>query len=450
MAGNNKRADQGKRIAVVGAGISGMSAAAVLDGAGYDVELIDQDAVMGGRFGVGKLGERSVMLGGKNVGLKYTAFRSFLASLGDYPMEPFGINQSTMKDGEVLTLDSSKRSRSLANIRRMGSVSDLAKVARLATLIRANERNKFLGSDLFTRLSRTHDQAPLSAHFGAAFTSTLLRPMTVRMNGAEPDEVYLGTFGTNLALLLDTYEQITGGIKPALDALARRVTVRLNTTVTAVVMRNGQVTGLRLAEVGRPETEADYDGVVIATPAFATAEILASELPALSKRLSEVRYFPTTVVLVEYDRPVFTPEVRALAMNDGGPCSNAGSYGMRERHIVRYTFSGRNGRITDQPEPERVENWVSESEARLTRYLSAGRARRVNIVARNWKAGYSAYVPFHGEFLAEVNGTLSGLPGLELAGDYLWGVSIEACTRSGRAAAARLSSYLADLPDWAS
>lgn len=438
------KADLGQRIAVVGAGISGMSAAAALDGAGYTVELLDQDATMGGRFGVGMLGDRSVMLGGKNIGLKYTAFRSFLASLGDYPMEPFGINQSTMKDGEVLTLDSSRRNRTLTNIRRMGSVGDMAKVAHLAARIQMNERNKFLGSDLFTRLSRTRDHAPLSAHFSEAFTSTLLRPMTVRMNGAEPDEVYLGTFGTNLALLLDSYEQVTGGIRPALDALARRVRVRLNTTVNSVVLHDGQATRLRLAETGKPETEEDYDGVVIATPAYATARILDAELPALSKRLSEVRYFPTTVVLVEYDRPVFTPQVRALAMNDGGPCSNAGSYGMRERHIVRYTFSGRNGRITSQPEPEHVENWVGESEERLIRYLGASQARRVNVTARNWKAGYSAYLPFHGEFLAEVNGTLSGLPGLELAGDYLWGVSIEACTRSGRAAAARLSSHLAD------
>ncbi|CAM5279288.1 hypothetical protein SALBM135S_08620 [Streptomyces alboniger] len=40
--------------------------------------------------------------------------------------------------------------------------------------------------------------------------------------------------------------------------------------------------------------------------------------------------FPPTVDLVEDDRDVFTHDVRAGTMDDG-PCSNAGSYGMRDR-----------------------------------------------------------------------------------------------------------------------
>jgi protoporphyrinogen/coproporphyrinogen III oxidase len=436
--------DDGRgRIAVVGAGISGMSAAIMLEGIGNDVDLIERDGALGGRFGVGTLGDRDVMMGGKNIGRRYHAFRGFLASLGDYPFEPFGINQSTMRAGQVLTLDSSRRGRTLANIRRMGSPRDLARMAMLAARIRSDEANKFLGSDYFTGLSRRYDHAPLGSYFGEAFTNTLLRPMTVRMNGAEPDEVYLGTFGTNLALLMDTYEQLTGGIQRALDVVPRRVNVRLNTVVEGVVLRGGALNGLRLSENGGPAAEVRYDGVVVATPAYAASEILAAELPTLSKRLAEVRYFPTTVVLVEYDRPVFTPEVRALAMNDGGPCSNAGAYGLTQRHIVRYTFSGRGGRVTGQPDEDLLADWVRGAEDRLTRHLGAKRAKRVSLAARNWSAGYSAYLPYHGEFLAEVRGTLSGIAGLELAGDYLHGVSIEACTRSGQAAATRLAEHLA-------
>lgn len=431
---------KGRRIAVVGGGISGLSAAIRLESSGHHVDLIERDEALGGRFGVAKLGDRPVMMGGKNIGRRYRAFRSFVAALGDYEWEPFGISQSTMKDGEVLTLDSSRRGKSLDNIRRMGSVRDLARMATMAARIRVDESNRFLGSKYFTQLSRRHDHAPLSAHFGEVLTKTLLRPMTVRMNGAEPDEVYLGTFGTNLALLMDTYDQLSSGIQPVLDAIAQRVTVRLNTQVDSVVMRDGEVVGLRVAVGGKPSEELPYDGVVIAAPAYATAEILSAEQPTLSKQLAEVRYCPTRVVLVEYDRPVFTPEVRALAMNDGGPCSNAGAYGKQDRHIVRYTFSGRNGRSSFNPSSDRLDEWVGSTEERLTRYLGVGRAKRVRMVSRSWSAGYCAYVPFHGEFLARVRADLAELPGLELAGDYLWGVSIEACTRSGNDAAERLSA----------
>jgi oxygen-dependent protoporphyrinogen oxidase len=444
MLGNT--VGDGLRVAVVGSGISGLSAALHLERAGFDVDVIEREDRLGGRFGVGKLGDRPVMMGGKNIGRKYTAFRTFLDTLGSYRWEPFGINTSMMKDDEVLTLDSTRRSRSLANIRKMGKPRDFVRLAAMVARIRADESNKFLGSKYFTELSRKYDHEPLSAHFSEEITNTLLRPMTVRMNGAEPDDVYLGTFGTNLALLLDYYDQLVDGVQPALDAFARRVNVLLDTTVEGLVVNGGRVTGLRVSVDGAPAEERPYDGVVVATPAYAAADIVRSELPGLSKRLSEVRYNPSSVVLVEYDRPVFTTQVRALAMHDGGPCSNAGVYGMNDRHIVRYTFSGRGARDTELS-MEQLDVWVGEAERRLTRYLSATRAKPLNRVGRIWPAAYSAYLPYHGEFLFDVRHAVQQLPGLELSGDYLWGVSIESCTRAGNAAGQRMAEQLAGAAD---
>ncbi|MEU1345214.1 FAD-dependent oxidoreductase [Streptomyces sp. NPDC005827] len=431
----------GVRVAVVGSGISGMSAALQLERAGYEVDVIERDDRLGGRFGVATLGDRPVMMGGKNIGRRYTAFRSWLDSLGTYAWESFGINTSVMKEDEVLTLDSTRRGRSLASIRRMATPRDLVRLAAMTARIRADESNKFLGSKYFTELSRTHDHEPLSAHFSEKIVKSLLRPMTVRMNGAEPDDVYLGTFGTNLALLLDHYDQLVDSIQPALDAFSRRVNVRLDTTVEGLLVRGGRLAGLRLAEHGKDAEDAEYAGVVVAVPAYSAADIVRDELPGLSKRLSEVRYNPSSVMLVEYDRPVFSSQVRALAIHDDGPCSNAGSYGMNDRHIVRYTFSGRGARNTELS-PEQLETWVADAERRLTRYMSVSRARPIRSVGRIWPAAYSAYLPYHGEFLSDVEHAVRNLPGLELSGDYLWGVSIEACTRAGNAAAARLDAEL--------
>jgi protoporphyrinogen/coproporphyrinogen III oxidase len=431
----------GVRVAVVGGGISGLSAALHLERAGFDVEVIEREDRLGGRFGVAELGERPVMMGGKNIGRKYTAFRAFLDALGTYEWEPFGINTSFMKEDEVLPLDSHRRGRSLANIGRMGTPRDLVRLAAMAARIQRDESNKFLGSAYFTGISRRHDHEPLSAFFSEKTVETLLRPLTVRMNGAEPDEVYPGTFGTNLALVLDFYDQLKQGVQPALEAFARRVDVRTGTVVESLVVRDGRVAGLRMSADGGPAQEVAYDGVVVATPAYAAADILREELPGLSKQLTGVRYNPSSVMLVEYDRPVFTTEVRALAIHDGGPCSNAGSYGMNDRHIVRYTFSGR-GAQGHELSQEQLDGWVDEAEARLTRYLSATRAKPLRRVGRNWPAAYSAYLPYHGEFLDDVRHAVDALPGLELSGDYLWGVSIEACTRAGNAAGGRLAAYL--------
>jgi oxygen-dependent protoporphyrinogen oxidase len=438
-------AGDGARVAVVGSGISGLSAALYLERAGYDVDVIEREDTLGGRFGIGKLGERPVMLGGKNIGRRYTAFRAWLDNLGSYRWESFGINTALVKDDEVLTLDSTHRRRSVRNIRKMGSARDLTRLAAMVARIRLDESNKFLGSAYFTRLSSRYDHLPLSAHFSEATANTLLRPLTVRTNGAEPDEVYLGTFGTNLGLMLDHYDQLADGIQPALEAFSRRVTVRLNTTAEGLVVRDGRIAGVQLSENGRPGEEAEYAGVVVAAPAYAAADIVRDELPGLSKRLCAVRYNPSSVMVVEYDRPVFTAAVRALAMHDGGACSNAGSYGMNDRHIVRYTFSGAGARNAELS-PEQLEKWTGEAEQRLTRHLGVSRAKPIRSVGKIWPAAHSSYLPYHGEFLASVRREVAGLPGLELSGDYLWGVSIEACTRAGNAAGARLADHLTARP----
>jgi oxygen-dependent protoporphyrinogen oxidase len=430
-----------RRVAVVGSGVSGLAAAFNLENAGFAVDLIDREPQLGGRFGVATLGDRPVMMGGKNIGRRYTAFRAFTEALGHHPYEEFGINTSRVKDGQVRALDSSNRAKSLSNVLTMAAPRDLARLVGLAVRIKREDANRFLGSPLTTKLAERYDSEPLSAHFGTEATRNLLRPITVRMNGAEPDEVYLGTFPTNLSLVLDTFDQLVHGIQPVLETMARRVTVRLDSRVEDLLVEDGRVVGLLVSEGDEPAVQLRYAAVVVATPAHAAGDVLRSALPACSRRLDAVRYFPTTVALVEYDRPVFSTGVRALAMDDG-PCSNAGAYGREDRHIVRYTFSGLRAR-DPAPSAEQIDGWIDEGERRLRQYIPESRpAHRVDSVRRRWDRGYCGYVPFHGRFASALRRDVAGLAGLALAGDYLMGVSIEACFRSGEQAAGEISERM--------
>ncbi|MFA1550231.1 FAD-dependent oxidoreductase [Actinomadura chokoriensis] len=421
-----------KHIAVVGGGISGIGAAFALHCAGARVELIESGDALGGRCGPTMFGDRPVMLGGKNIGRRYTEFRGFVAAMGDHPFEPFGINTSRIVDGRVRGLSSDNRLNGLRRVLlEMGTPRDTAKLVRYAVRARRSDTGRFLGDEYFAGLAGTADRKPLSAHFGAKMLENLIRPMTIRMNGAEPDEMYLGTFGTNIGML-DTYDQLTRGLQPVLDAFAEKVDVRLRATVRGLVVRDGRVTGLRISDGEGPAREHRYDGVVLALPAHAAAALVDDDAPTLGKLLSEVRYFPSTVVLVEYDRPVFGREVRAIAL-DGGPCSNIGAYGVEDRHIARYTFSGRLARPV--PTPERLDGWLDETEEMLRPHLELAGATRVRRLVRSWEAAYCGYVPFHGEFLARLDAELAAVPGLTLAGDYRRGASLEACFRSGLDAA---------------
>lgn len=433
------RTTSSRSVAVVGGGASGLATALRLTRAGHDVEVIESDNVLGGRFGIDKLGDRSIMMGGKNIGKRYEFFREFTSAYGNSRYEPFGINASRVKDGQVLTLDSTRRTRSLRALFKAGGIRDLLRLGSLAAKVGLDREAGFLGAKSFMTLSAARDGKPLSAHFGPGLVRNLLRPMTIRMNGAEPDEVFLGTFGTNLALLFDTYDQLSDGIQPALTAFEQRVPVRRNTRVTDLVMENGVVTGLQIEENGTTDV-LHYDGVVLAVPAHAAAKVTESSRPDLSALLAKPRYFPSTVVVAEYDRPMFTREVRALAFDDG-PCSNAGSYGKNERNIVRYTFSGRAGRVHDVTQ-EKLDEWISATEDELIKHLGVQRGKRLRTAVRHWNAAYCAYLPFHGDFLSELKTCVADVEGLELAGDYLWGVSIEACSRSGAAAAEKMSTWL--------
>lgn len=428
-----------KKIVVIGSGISGLTAAVKLHNAGINVELLERDSKLGGRFGIDALGDKSVMLGGKNIGRKYSSFRAFLRRLGVANYEEFGINSSRVIDGRILTLDSSKKLQSLKNILQMGTFGDLLRLARIAGRVRKDESARFLGSEFSSNLYSRYGDEVLSGFFGQKITSNILRPMTVRMNGAEPNEFYLSNFGTNLAMVMDTYDQLKNGIQPALSKISQMIPIKTGKQVIDLYLTGKKCQGVLVHDESRNERiEVDCDGVILAMPADAAAEILEKSMPRLSNCLRQVKYYPSTVGVIEYDGSIFSHDVRAVVMDDG-PCSNVGAYGINDRSIVRYTFSGKSGRL-DNPSEQYIKELIRATERKLESYLSIIIPTQVHGVFRHWKTAYCAYAPDYPILLGSIRSQVESIRGLELAGDYLKGTSLESCCRSGEAAAAMLEN----------
>jgi oxygen-dependent protoporphyrinogen oxidase len=420
-------------VAVVGGGFSGLGAAHALARAGYDVEVIERDDALGGRARGAPLCDREVTLGGKNVGKRYTLFREFAEAYGGADWEPFGINTSRSDNGGgERRLDTSARGRGRLQFVRGAPARDLARFGALCARVRARAENGYLGSRWSAALGRRRDHRPLSDYFTPEFARMLLRPVTVRMNGAEPDEMQLGSFPANVGTLLDSFDQLRGGLGSVLERFAGAVPVELGATVERLDVAGGRVRGLRLRRAGGAVEDRAYDAVVLATPAAPAAAILADDLPGLAAALGRVRYHPAAVVVARYERPVFTPEKRAAIFAEG-PLSNAGAYGASDLDVVRYTFSGRGARdLIATSTPEQLLDMAEEA---LAPRASIEGNERVGFVSRHWTAAYCGYLPYHGRFLRELRGGLAEAEGLALAGDYLRGVSIEACFRAGRDAA---------------
>lgn len=418
-----------RSFAVVGGGMSGVATAHHLAALGHDVEVLERDGSLGGRCRPARLGGREITFGGKNIGRRYRLFRDFTAAMGDNPYEYFGINSARIEDGRIRTFDSTKRVRSVLGLTRRMTARDAVRFARAARLVRSEEQSRYLGSPAFASLGGDDDPT-LAEWFSERCCRAILRPVTVRMNGAEPDEAYVGNFGTNAGMLLDSYDQLTRGMGRVLESFAAGHRVVTGAEVTGLVSEAGELRGVRVRDAAGEGETRHYDGVVLATPAFAAAELLRDHDAELAAELAAVRYFPAAVAVARYDRPIFSREVRALVFGPEEPLSNAGVYGVDDRDTVRYTFSGRTARAhIEAAEPEEL---VGLAEDLLGRYVPLGGAERVELAFQRWPRAYCAYLPRHAEFLARVRRGLVRVPGLGLAGDYLRGASIEACFRSAR------------------
>ncbi len=416
--------------AVVGGGASGIAAAYYLQQQGMNVEIIESNKYLGGRIASCQLGDRKVAMGGKNIGKNYHLFRRFTQELGDNPYEFFGLNSSQIKNGSIVTVDGSKRWRTMSKLLKSYSLKDLLRFLQMCLAIKRNIANGFLGSPYFTSLiCKTNDQT-VNNYFSKDFCQRIIRPISVRMNGAEPDEIYVGNLGSNISMILDTYEQLCNGIDPILEQFAQKVPVRLSTTVTSLLFSNNQVLGLEILNQDGIQQQL-YDGVILATPASVTAKLVKPHKPSLAEILSGVCYYPVMVIVAEYNRNIFSEQVRALVFDAEEPISNAGSYGINDRHIVRYTFSGRVARKYIELNID-AEELLKIAEETLNRYIPVDASERVQFVYQRMLTGLCAYTHDYAEFSKSIQSQLTDILGLYITGDYIQGASIEACFRAAK------------------
>ena len=426
------------RWIIVGGGASGLAAAFFLKQRGIGSEIVEREASVGGRMASVELGGRMLDCGGKNIGRQYTLFRQFAASLGNHPFEYFGLNSSQVVEGKITTFDATARWRSFREMARGVSLRDAMRFAAILARVKARECNGYLASRYSEMLARRYDRLPVSRYFSREFCRRFIRPMTVRMNGAEPDEVYMGNLASNARMLLDTYEQFKHGMAPLLNSFLNRYPVHLNTSTEALLVSDGRVTGVRVRHADGRTAELQGAGVILATPSPVAADLVEPVLPAAAERLRSIRYYPVALVLAEYEKPVFSADVRALVFDRTDACSNAGAYGVNDRHIVRYTFSGRTARRCF--ETHDADSLLGMGEAALARHIPFDPRSRLRFAAKRFTQGLCAYTPYHSTFVGNLHRDLSRTAGLYLTGDYIQGASIEACFRAAAACVNHLTS----------
>lgn len=420
---------ENKTVAVVGAGISGIAAAHFLLKRNCTVELLDRSPEIGGRIATAPLGGRMVDFGGKNIGKRSHLFREFISENGNSGFEKYGSSIVQLYNGKIVSVVSAKN-KFFAHFRRLllfGLKDSLWLFYYMRKVLR-DPRNGWLGGPYFNFLAKKFDDRPISSYFGEATVKRLIRLVTVRSNGAEPDEFYLGNFGASIGAMLDSYEVLERGMHASLKEFKEKVVLRLNSTVTQIVYGDDGKIGV-VFEDGAGSKTRYYDHVILATPANFAAEVLAKNMPELAGDLRQIQYFPSAVAIVQYSSAVMRPDAPVLIFDEEHPVSVAAAYSMNNLGLIRYTLSGRKARqvISETTKPLEA---IQIAERSLDPHFRVLDKNRESFVYKYFNTGACAYSPHHSERLQKIRERLKKVPRLSLCGDYMKASSIEGCFRS--------------------
>jgi oxygen-dependent protoporphyrinogen oxidase len=241
----------------------------------------------------------------------------------------------------------------------------------------------------------------------------------------------------------------TGGLGALVNALETELrdggaTLVLGNPVTAVT-RSGSGFGVRLAASGAIQADA----VIVATPAYAAADLLAELDPVLATELAAIPHASTAIVTLAYRRE----EIRHPLDGHGYVIPRA-----ERSPILACTWSSRKwaGRAPAGWELIRVfigragqEEALAADHETLVALAAQEVAARLGVTApasltrvRRWPRGMPQYLLGHLERVTRIEARQRDHPGLYLAGNAFHGVGLPDCIASGERAADAATAHL--------
>ncbi len=226
---------------------------------------------------------------------------------------------------------------------------------------------------------------------------------------------------------------------------ANQAELRLETTVSQLTRGDSAY----LVELKEGET-LRADGVILATPAYASGAILSGLDPELAATLQQIPYASTATVSLAYRAGDLPRELdgygyviprreaqRALACTW---TSTKFPHRAPDGYALVRVFTGRAGQAEAMPRDQDALAALAREEVRLTLGIQAQPlVSRVFV----WENSMPQYNLGHPERLARIARRLERSPGLALAGNGYRGIGVPDCIRSGELAVEALLPQLA-------
>ncbi|MFD1860553.1 protoporphyrinogen oxidase [Aeromicrobium camelliae] len=439
------------RVAVVGAGIAGLTCAFDLQQAGADVVVLEGADRVGGKLLVGEVGDLTVDLGAESMLARRPEALELVASLGlgDRLVHPEPSPATLWTRGALRPMPPTV----------MGVPADLG----------ALETSGVLSGPLEARSVPVPDQdmsvgAFVAERAGREVVDRLVEPLLGGVYAGHADRLSLRAAAPMIAALgpdpvaaaverrasagapsAPMLAGLAGGVGTLPLALAERLDVRLNNTVRALT-REGDGWTLVVGPTTRARRER-FDAVVLAIPAPAASRLLAEVAPRAAFTLAGIDYASMALVTFVLEGAQLPPGSGFLVPPVDGAAIKAATFATNkwawlaesagDAAVVR-TSLGRAGDTTALQRPD--DDLVAAALADLRRAIEpAGTVGRVTAHrVQRWGGGLPQYEVGHLDTVAAIERDAQAVTGLALCGAAYHGVGIPAVVATAHAAAERI------------
>ncbi|HWV27544.1 MAG TPA: protoporphyrinogen oxidase [Aeromicrobium sp.] len=436
-----------RRVAVVGGGVGGLTAAYELASAGAEVVLVESTDRVGGKLRGGVVGGVQVDLGAESVLARRPEAIGLMDRIG-LPYEPARPTSAAIWSHGALR----PMPRTVMGV--PGEVDALLETGVVSSVERVDvpvgAEDQSIGDFVAARLGREVVDRLVEPLFGGVYAGHTDR---LSLRAAGPQIAALGSdlvAGAAAALARPAadgpvFVAPTGGVHRLPEALAATggFQIRTDATVRVVERANG---GWRLTLGPTTHLESlDVDGVVVATPAPATARLLAEVAPGAAYALAALDYASVAIVTFVLDDASWddglsgflVPPVEGTTIK-AATCSTAKWAWTRDaaagRTVIR-TSVGRAGETTllHHDDATIIETALADLTA-----IVGDLGTVVDAHVQRWGGALPQYDVGHLDLVATVERDIATVPGLEVCGAAYHGVGIPAVIASAQAAARRL------------
>jgi protoporphyrinogen/coproporphyrinogen III oxidase len=443
------------RFVVVGAGVTGLTAAYRLTQAGHDVTVLEASEIIGGKLRTTPFAGAPAVDEGADVFLARVPWATELCQelgLGDDLISPAASSASVWWDGRMHPIPTGLV---------LGVPAGLGGLARSRLL---SPRGKVAAAlEPLRRPRDAHDNVGtlIRARFGDEVLERLVDPLLGGINAGDCDQLSLAASAPQLETAAKDHRSLLLGLRrnrprttgpiffsprQGMAAIPQALATHLHDVRSSTPVRS-------LAQDGggwRIETDTHSlraDGVLLAVPAFVAADLLANLSPAATTGLRGIDHASVVMVTLAFPSAAFEhlpegagylvpkPQQRSVTAVSVGTAKWP-AWRVDDQVILRVSV-GRYGTeaVTHGDDPTVLQRALDDIRPALG-LRSDPTAHRIT----RWDRAFPQYRPGHVGHILTIRKTLaSDVPHLHVAGAGFDGIGIAACIRQGNEVASTMT-----------